>query len=236
MFELFEFLRTWYLFNIILISIYKIIEMHETIQHNNFDLTKSPLKSLCDMFTNYAKTTHGIMLGRSFNQTDIITERSNVRFKEEFFFFPSSRIYLMVNTHNMNFIYENYAHDARNKTSSLKDHFTISFVGFNSTQASYPDKYMLGKDTERIKGVRGKFKQQMEKPIKTFFKDELGENLFREILKKDCFICLSPIATLFPESKNLEVKVPPSGELLGFNKGGFIIPQSIAKLEEGNSV
>ena len=236
MFELFEFLRTWYLFNIILISIYKIIEMHETIQHNSFDLTKSPLKSLCDMFTNYAKTTHGIMLGRSFNQTEIITERLNVRFKEEFFLFPSSRIYLMVNAHNMNFIYENYAHDARKKTSSLKDHFTISFVGFNSTQASYPDKYMLGNDTECIKGIRGKFKQQMEKPIKTFFKDELGENLFREILKKDCFICLSPIATLFPESKSLKVKVPPSGELLGFNKGGFIIPQSIATLEEGNSV
>jgi len=185
------------------------------------------------MFINYAKTTDGIMLGRSFNRTETITERSNVRFKEEFFLFPSSRIYLMVNAHNMNFIYENYA---RKKTSSLKDHFTISFVGFNSTQASYPDKYMLGNDTECIKGIRGKFKQQMEKPIKTFFKDELGENLFREILKKDCFICLSPIATLFPESKNLEVKVPPSGELLGFNKGGFIIPQSIATLEEGNSV
>ena len=236
MFELFEFLRTWYLFNIILISIYKIIEMHETIQHNSFDLTKSPLKSLCDMFTNYAKTTHGIMLGRSFDQTEIITERLNVRFKEEFFLFPSSRIYLMVNAHNMNFIYENYDHDARKKISSLKDHFTISFVGFNSTYAAYPDKYMLGNDTECIKGVRGKFKQQMEKPIKTFFKDELGENLFREVLTKDCFICLSPIATLFPESKSLKVKVPPSGELLGFNKGGFIIPQSIATLEEGNSV
>eukprot|EP00956_Cyclotella_meneghiniana_P037395 scaffold137984_cov104-Cyclotella_meneghiniana.AAC.1 len=68
----------------------------------------------------------------------------------------------------------------------------------------------------------------MGKPIKTFFKTELGENLFHEILKKDCLICLSPIATLFPESKSLKVKVPPSGELLGFNKGGFIIPQSIA--------
>ena len=236
MFELFEFLRTWYSFNIILISIYKIIEVHETIQHNCFDLTKSPLKSLWDMFIKYAKTTDGIKLGRSFNRTEIITERLNVRFKEEFLLFPSSRIYLMVNTNNMNFIYENYAHDARNKTSSLEDHFTISFVGFNSTQASYPDKYMLNDDTECIKGIRGKFNQQMEKPIKTFFKNELGENLFREVLKKDCFICLSPIATLFPESKSLKVKVPPGCKLLGFNKGGFIIPQSIATLGEGNSV
>eukprot|EP00956_Cyclotella_meneghiniana_P036936 scaffold132824_cov59-Cyclotella_meneghiniana.AAC.1 len=148
------------------------IEMHETIQHNNFDLTRSPLKSLWVMFINYAKTTHGIMLGRSFNRTEIITERLNVRFKEEFFLFPSSRIYLMVNALNMNFIYENYAHDARKKISSLKDHFTISFVGFNSTQASYPDKFMLGNETECIKGRRETFKQ-MGKPVQSFFKSEL---------------------------------------------------------------
>lgn len=209
--------------------------MHETIQHNNFDLTRSPLKSLWVMFINYAKTTHCIMLGRSFNRTEIITERLNVRFKEEFFLFPSSRIYLMVNALNMNFIYENYAHDARKKISSLKDHFTISFVGFNSTKASYPDKYMLGDETECIKGIRETFKQ-MEKPIRRWFETELGENLYHEILTRDCLICLSPIATLFPESKRLKVKVPPSGELLGFNKGGFIIPQSIATLGEGNSV
>ena len=65
--------------------------MHETIRQNSFDLDRSPLKSLCEMFIKYAKTTHGIMLGRSFNQTEIITERLNVRFKEEFFHFPSSR-------------------------------------------------------------------------------------------------------------------------------------------------
>eukprot|EP00956_Cyclotella_meneghiniana_P013879 scaffold20347_cov39-Cyclotella_meneghiniana.AAC.3 len=40
-----------------------IIEMHETIHHNSFDLDRSPLKSLWDMFINYAKTTDGIMLG-----------------------------------------------------------------------------------------------------------------------------------------------------------------------------
>eukprot|EP00956_Cyclotella_meneghiniana_P013880 scaffold20347_cov39-Cyclotella_meneghiniana.AAC.4 len=137
----------------------------------------------------------------------------------------------MVNALNMNFIYKNYAHDARKKISSLKDHFTISFVGFNSTQASYPDKFMLGDETECIKGIRETFKQ-MEKPIKRFFKTELGENLYHEILKRDCLICLSPIASLFPESKSLKVKVPPSGRLLGFNKGGFIIPQSIATLKE----
>ena len=68
--------------------------------------------------------------------------------------------------------------------------------------------------------------------MKKGFKNKLGKKLYDEITMLDCLICLSPIAKVFPAFKKIEHKSGPN--LLGFDKGGFVVPKSNITSEEGN--
>lgn len=155
----------------------------------------------------------------------------------KFLHFPTSRIYLMVNKANMKCIYDNYKHKKGKKLhyKSLSDKFTISFVSFSSVRASLPDRLMfdsMGDQAMCLRSVRHTFISDEHKDMKDWFKWKLGKGLYKEITTLDCLICLSPIAKVFPDFGVIEGSFD-SG-LLGYDTGGFIVPQVDITSEEGN--
>lgn len=155
----------------------------------------------------------------------------------KFLHFPTSRIYLMVNKANMKCIYDNYEHKKGKKLhyKSLSDKFTISFVSFSSVRASLPDRLMfdsMGDQAMCLRSVRHTFVSDEHKDMKDWFKWKLGKGLYKEITTLDCLICLSPIAKVFPDFG--VIKGNFDSGLLGYDTGGFIVPQVDINSEEGN--
>ena len=222
--------------NLKFLSSLKFIEMYITTRINNYEgLNYSPLDALCILYRDYLPNSVGGSKGVVIPH---LLEDARVLGRQvKFLHFPTSRIYLMVNKANMKCIYDNYKHRKGTKLhyKSLYHKFTISFVSFSSVRASLPDRLMLESNGDQamcLRSVRHTFVSDEHKHMKDWFKRELGEGLYKEITTLDCLICLSPIAKVFPDFGVIEGRFGKG--LLGYDTGGFIVPQVDITSEEGN--
>ena len=186
-------------------------------------MNHSPVKSLCDMYVRSASGDKALIplfheLGtHRILSTETDGDRKYI-FPKRLFIYASSRIYLMVNEINMLNIYTH--------SESILENFTVSFLDFETCEAFYCDREMFKsvKQNRRkamIAVVRETFKASYDKTMTGWYRKQLGEQLFSSVIKDDLVICLCPIAKLFDR----KLKVPNCTDVLGFDVGGFVVPQ-----------
>lgn len=186
-------------------------------------MNHSPVKPLCDMYVRSARGDRTLIpLFHELGTHRILSTETdgdfNYIFPKRLFIYASSRIYLMVNEINMKSIYTN--------SESILENFTVSFLDFESCEACHCDREMFksvkkNRRKEMIALVRQGFKDSYDRSMKEWYRKQLGEQLFPSVMKDDLVICLCPIAKLF----DTKLKVPNCTDVLGFDVGGFVVPQ-----------
>jgi hypothetical protein len=155
-----------------------------------------------------------------------------VKLKSPLFVFGCARIYLSVNLINMKAIHDNEKY--------IRENFTISLLDFLFSAVYETDCQLSGSKPSlhsHVTIMRKEFTNHLSenRTLRSFYQKGFGDELFKALQKHDCIICLCPKAKLFSKEVCAKIKSDDleSGGVLGFDEGGFVAAQTVARGHKG---